>query len=77
MIMKQPQIYTQATQKNIIINNIKNHFNHSKNRIKKYIKKLKWEKIKTEVLLTIYKINDNIKNQVINMSEKIFMNNLQ
>ena len=75
--MKQSQIYTQAIQRNIVINSARNHFNHSENRIKKYIEKLKQERTKTKVLLTTCKINDNIKNQLTNMSEKVFMNNLQ
>ncbi len=70
-IMKQSQIYTQTAQRNIITNNIENYFNHSENRIKKYIEKLKWERIKIKILLIIYNINNNIKNQLINMNKKI------
>ena len=77
MIMKQPQTYIQAAQRNAATNNAGNHFNHSENRIKKRIEKLKYERAKTEVLLTTYKVSDNIKNQLTNMSEKVFMNNLQ
>ena len=75
--MKQPQIYTQAAQRNAATNSADNHFNHSENRIKKHIEKLKQERAKTEVLLITYKVSDNTKNQLINMSEKVFMNNFQ
>ena len=75
--MKQPQIYTQAAQRNAATNSANNHSNHSENRIKKRAEKLKRERAKTEVLLTTYKASDNIKNQLTNMSEKVLINNIQ
>ena len=76
-ITEPTQTYAQAVQRNTVTNNAGSHSTQSENRIKERIEKLKRERAKTEVMITTRDVNDDMKNQLANMSEEVLTNNIQ
>jgi hypothetical protein len=76
-ITEPTRTYAQVAQSNPVTSNTGNHPTQSENRIKERVEKLKRERAKTEVIITTRDVNDNIKNQLANMSEEELMNNIQ
>ena len=74
-----PQTYAQVVQRNTTNPTIStgNQTNHPESGLRKRMEKVRQERIKIEVILTTRDVNDNMKDQLTNMSEEALMKHFE